>query len=56
MHTSDQPTANTIMTNLIVGTAKGSKLSNSLRSMGTEMRPGQSFMEISCSEGQYFSS
>ena len=30
------------ITNLMVGTAKGSKVSNSLRSMGTEMRPGQS--------------
>lgn len=56
MHTLEQQTANTIMTNLIVGTAKGSKLSNSLRSMGTEMRPSQSLMGISCSERQHLSS
>lgn len=30
-----------IIVYLIVGTAKGSNVSNSLRSMGTEMRPGQ---------------
>lgn len=44
-----------IITHLIVGTAKGSKLSNSLRSMGTEMRPGQSLKGISYGESQRLS-
>lgn len=55
-HITEQQRANTIRTYLIVGTANGSKLSKSFRSMGTEMRPSQSLFGISCSQRQYFSS
>lgn len=56
IYTSEQHTVNPIMTNLIVGTANGSKLSNSLRSMGTEMRPCQNVIGTSFSKCPHLSS